>query len=197
MWLTHRRTANWEHLGLRCRNLASGPVFFHGPWAGCVVCRGNAVSAVVLLIDLSLSGKSGQSSWLWFFGMLGWRPLRLAKLMFQKEIVKTKVFLGFSKLREGKEQPHLFLLACLPPCLPAWLNDWMNEWMDSGECEILTCQTLVVVPSPYSFWTCLNSCRLTSCGIFPVPGRFGLRRCGLAGSWLTCSRKWCSALHRY
>lgn len=36
--------------------------FSTGPWPGCVVRRGNAVSAMVLLLALSLSGRSGQSS---------------------------------------------------------------------------------------------------------------------------------------
>ena len=91
-----------------------------------IVCRGDAALVWPCLLLCSLSGESGQSSQLWCFGRLQWRPLRLGKLLFQTVVIKTKLFLGFSKLREGKKVSHI----------SACMREWMNEWMNSGRPEV-------------------------------------------------------------
>lgn len=71
----------------------------------CVVCRIDAASALALFFAL-------QSAWpVWpvlrtpVFG----RPLRLAKLMFQRVISKMELCLGLSLLGEGNKRSHLLV----------------------------------------------------------------------------------------
>lgn len=108
----------WE-LRPEGRNLALCPVFFHRTGLVALCAEEMPRQLWSCALPCSLSGESGQSSWLWFFGMLEWRPLNLAKFVFQREMLKTKFFLRFNKLRKGKE----------------WPQSRVNEWMNSGRRE--------------------------------------------------------------
>lgn len=89
-WAHSSREKNW---GWRA---GSGPVpcAFHGPWVRCVVCRKDAASALALLSALQPVWPEWPGLATPVFG----RPLRLAKLVFLRVVLKTELFLGLSKL---------------------------------------------------------------------------------------------------
>lgn len=104
--VTHPQAhSKWEKIwGLEGRHLAPCPVFFHRTMGLAALCAEEMPNQLWPCSPLcSLSGWSSQPSWPWYFGTLERRSWRLAKSVFQREMLRIHIFLlGFCKLREGK-----------------------------------------------------------------------------------------------